>query len=239
MIIHLLAAVLAGGIALGDSGKPVVNDNGKPVVADNGKTVVSDTTPPIVIDNGQPAATDNMRPVVTDATIEAAARDMRIQIYETFREDRPEYDRRLAAWVQVNKAWHAAGCLIADREKMIHWLADAESQSRADSVGALPDAPKFTPAPVAEQGPESMQWLVNLGAEMDSAAPLASTEKKPAASTDKEAGPNLPLAGPTADLARPKSPQVNVTSFIRDLVTPTDGGANAPQAPAQKSPSGN
>jgi hypothetical protein len=187
MITYLLAAVLAGGLLAGDSGKPVV----------------------------------------TDAAVAAAARGMRIQIYETFREDRPEYDRRQQAWEQVKKAWDAAGSPAGEREKFIRWCVDVESHSRGDSIEAMPEAPKFTSAAIAEDGNESMEWLKILAEEVEGRSSGVSANSKPtAASAGNGPAPVSPAIGTTPDDHR-SAPKVNVTAFIRNLLN-SDGSAREP-----------
>ncbi len=191
MITYLLAAVLAGGIAAGDSGKPVV----------------------------------------TDAAVAAAARDMRIQIYETFREDRPEYDRRQQAWEQVKKAWEVAGSPAADREKLVRWYADVESHSRGDSIDAMPEAPKFTSAAIAEDGNESMEWLKILAEEVEGGPSRVPANNKPnTASTGNEPPPASPTVGAPQEDHRP-APKANVTAFIRNLL---NSDSRTPRSPGGK-----
>jgi hypothetical protein len=77
------------------------------------------------------------------SSLEDAARDYRIQVYETFRLDRPEFDRRRAEWRQLEQSWEAAGKPDRDMPALLDWLAEATDQSQSDSIGDLPEAPKI------------------------------------------------------------------------------------------------
>jgi hypothetical protein len=87
-------------------------------------------------DSGTPASNN-------DALFEGAARNYRIQVYDTFRLDRAEYDRRRAEWTRIETAWQEAGRPEAEQPKLVHWLEEAVAQSRTESVGPLPAAPQI------------------------------------------------------------------------------------------------
>src|SRR5262245_42280128 len=48
-------------------------------------------------------------PTADEPALERAARQYRIQVYETFHLDRPEFDARRAEWDRLLEAWHTAG----------------------------------------------------------------------------------------------------------------------------------
>src|SRR5260221_7808164 len=75
--------------------------------------------------------------------LEQAARDYRIQVYDTFHSDRPEFDRRRAEWRQLEQSWEAAAKPDRDVPALLDWLAEATVQSQSDSIGDLPEAPKI------------------------------------------------------------------------------------------------
>jgi hypothetical protein len=102
MVTHLLASVMAAGLAVGAESTPAGR-----------------------------------------SSLEDAARDYRIQVYETFRSDRPEFDRRRAEWRQLEQSWEAAGKPDRDMPALLDWLSDATAQSQNDSIGELPEAPKI------------------------------------------------------------------------------------------------
>ncbi len=142
MSIHLLAFVLVGGMAVGGSGDA------------NGKTAdvkaLQTTT-------------------AGDALLERAARDYRIQTYETFHNDRAEYDRRSAEGARVEAAWKDAGQNDAERPMLIHWFDQAMAVSRTDSIADLPAEPKFTLMPQKKE-PESKLVETSTGDSVEDAA---------------------------------------------------------------------
>jgi hypothetical protein len=83
-----------------------------------------------------------------DQGIEAAARRFRLQIYTTYRSDRAEFDRRRAAWRQVQARWREAGSEPAEQESLIRWLMQATEQSRPEVRGPLPEIPLFGRLPM-------------------------------------------------------------------------------------------
>jgi hypothetical protein len=120
MTIHFLAFVLVGGMAVGDSGDTEAKR--------------------LALQLAVPAN-------AADALLERVARDYRIQTYETFHNDRAEYDRRSAEGARVEAAWKDAGRNGEEQPLLIHWFNDATAVSRTDSIADLPAEPKFTPAP--------------------------------------------------------------------------------------------
>ena len=101
--IHLLAFVLVGGMAVGDA---------------DGKVPAGKLPPPAT---------------ASDLQLEKAARDYRIQTYETFHKDRAEYDRRQAEAASVQKAWTDAGENDEEQPKLIDWLESGD-RSLADRL---------------------------------------------------------------------------------------------------------
>src|SRR4051812_10671633 len=67
-----------------------------------------------------------------DSPLEAAARRFRIQIYDTYRLDRAEFDRRRAAWTTVESKFREAGSRPHDHAMLLDWLEQASYQSRGD-----------------------------------------------------------------------------------------------------------
>lgn len=78
--------------------------------------------------------------------VERAARDYRIQIYETFRLDRPEYDLRREAGDRLLEDFRAAGSPADKRQDVLDWFVDAAVLSRPDETETLPELPSL-PAP--------------------------------------------------------------------------------------------
>lgn len=77
------------------------------------------------------------------AVVDHLARQYRIEIYNTFRQQRSKYDERLIAWSRVERAWKKRGQLVDDRPEMIRWLDRAIAASRSGKVAALPSTPDF------------------------------------------------------------------------------------------------
>jgi hypothetical protein len=106
------------------------------------------------------AVADGGRPEVVrrphDRAVDAAARGFRLQIYDTYRLDRVEFERRRAAWEHVQARWRAAGSRPEEQQALIRWLEEATQQSRLEVRGALPEMPTFGPLSVrSEPGMQS------------------------------------------------------------------------------------
>ncbi len=82
-------------------------------------------------------------PKAADVGLDRAAREYRIQIYGTFRQDRDEYNRRLAEWTRVEAAWIESGSPEAERPELTQWLSAAIDRSQPDLVRSLPAPPSF------------------------------------------------------------------------------------------------
>ena len=78
-----------------------------------------------------------------DQAVERLARRYRLAIYEAFRGDRPQYDRRLQAWQRVQAAWIEAGAHAHERPLLIDWLTGSFSRFEAGSFAKLPARPVF------------------------------------------------------------------------------------------------
>jgi len=119
-----------------------------------------------------------------NAAVEHLARIYRIRVYQTFRQQRPEHDRRRAAWYRVLAAWKAAGSPPHQRHELIAWLETATRNSTPGSLAPLPQIPRFgapsEPTPtVVQQQPEARQ-----------------ADTKPTAVLPKAAEEPVPLAPP-------------------------------------------
>jgi hypothetical protein len=83
-----------------------------------------------------------------DLEIERAGRYYRLWVYETFRHNRPEFDRRYGAGQELLQSWRTAGQPASSRDQVLAWLADATPRSGAV---ALPPLPTITRDPSAPQ----------------------------------------------------------------------------------------
>jgi hypothetical protein len=84
-------------------------------------------------------------PTSDEVAVQNAARLYRIQVYNTFRTERPEFDRRHEQWVRLAEAWQAAERPSRDVPALLHWLEVATNNSRPESIAPLPEAPRIVP----------------------------------------------------------------------------------------------
>jgi hypothetical protein len=197
MVTHLLAAVMATGLAVGAES------------ASAGRSLLED-----------------------------AARDYRIQVYETFRLDRPEFDRRRAEWRQLEQSWEAAGRLDREMPALLDWLAEATAQSQSDSIGELPEAPKI----VAEvkKLPAVGQVAKPVTAEKPNSSNSAEAKPSPDAAAN-EPSKTTPSATPVSSRNTPDAPALeekkpDETAPVSAPIVPDpeakDDAAKRPTAPA-------
>ena len=79
-------------------------------------------------------------------------RFFRIQVYNTFRQLRGEYDGRRAAGEAALAAWKQAGGQAHQAEALARWYRQAKAASKPGAVAALPPLPEF-PQPLAVELP--------------------------------------------------------------------------------------
>ena len=91
-----------------------------------------------------------------DGPVEIAARNYRLQVYETFHADRTEFDGRLAKWTVLEAKWEQHGKPQRWQTELVRWLEEATARSRQDGIQPLPPeplgvlvdtAPQFDPSP--------------------------------------------------------------------------------------------
>lgn len=194
-----------------------------------------------------PPAPANDLPTAEDRALAAAARDFRIQTYNTFRLDRPEFNRRRAAWNKLHDQWVESGRKAEDRQRLLTWLDRATHASRPDSVGPLPEF--ASPEAVAAQDPPTLQRK-SVAAEVDAQAttgpdgPRDTAEQPPAEATAQTTPANrqpLPAAEhdpsgtPIGDLSPPRVE--GVPPVLRNAEEPLPGVATSTAAPNLGSPS--
>jgi len=78
--------------------------------------------------------------------VRRSARDYRIEVYRTFRDDRAEFDRRREAGGEVLKAWFAAGRNPADSAAVVRWFEEAMQRTRSGFELPLPAPPTLAGA---------------------------------------------------------------------------------------------
>lgn len=62
-------------------------------------------------------------------------------LYEAYRQDRLEYDRRAAQWTYVNHIWEDVGRSPSRQNQLLGWIALARAQVGASDLGELPEQP--------------------------------------------------------------------------------------------------
>ena len=67
----------------------------------------------------------------------------RVRVYQRFRTDRSEYDRRMSAWRSMISSWEANAANSIDGAKPIAWLSAALESLRTDERAVLPPLPSF------------------------------------------------------------------------------------------------
>jgi hypothetical protein len=75
--------------------------------------------------------------------IERLAREYRIQVYNAYRLDRSEYDRRRAAWDAVLLAWQESGRGSDDVILLERWLRNSTHYAAANPARPIAPAPRF------------------------------------------------------------------------------------------------
>ncbi len=174
---------------------------------------------------GLPTASADAAPKA-DTAVDVALTNTAIQIYDSYRENRPELDARWAALKQIEGAWRAAGCPSGDRDKLVAWLQTARIVSQPDSTGMLPDAPTFTPDPKQEQLATDLNALENLADAADAAEQgSAKPDKTAARSAGKSAankGAKPPVATsdkkPALDTAAKSAHGTSLVGFMRNVI---------------------
>jgi hypothetical protein len=78
-----------------------------------------------------------------DEAVERAARDYRIQVYDTFHRNRPEYDSRSEAGNRVLSGYRRSGRHPEHGEIVKDWFAEARGASSPGEVRPLPQLPDF------------------------------------------------------------------------------------------------
>ena len=77
-----------------------------------------------------------------DYRIERAAREYRIEVYNSFRSNRPQYDRQLLVGQRTLDAWKTGGRQENEAVELLQWYEQAILAARAGS-DRLPQSPEF------------------------------------------------------------------------------------------------
>lgn len=197
---------------------------------------------------GQSLSTHGIRQLLSDvATVEQAAIDQlslryRVQVYNRFRTNRAEYDRRMSAWRGLMAEWKSAPSRIADGAVVIDWLTRTLHRLQYDEAAPLPSLPQLGGHPfdaIAAPGAGSGQLQPAL-------EPAVGPQRAPATPPDVAATPRVsptppsPLQPPSPPriahrVEKPPIPQVTappraVAREVQPIVAP-------PTAPHQLEPS--
>jgi len=87
--------------------------------------------------------------------IEQLMRRYRSLAFETFRKQTDELERRRRAWFDVYLDWKLAGASFRQQDVLIDWLEQAIASASPESIGPIPDRPRFEGLPTAEASSES------------------------------------------------------------------------------------
>ena len=164
----------------------------------------------------------------SDDALDAAARRFRLQVYETYRSDRAEYERRRMAGDQVQARWRQAGKRPEDARAIIHWFDEAAYRSRSEVRGSLPDMPVFGPlsAHNKPQEPRTTRPAQAITKRPTGPTPVA----EPHPSRSSQIAPRLPATfTPTApsEIASPPSNPQSLSAGP-DRAPPYDFGVLSP-----------
>jgi hypothetical protein len=83
---------------------------------------------------------------VAQSDVERAARDFRIQVYESYRLDRPEYDARRKAGDRLLDQFIAAGSPKAYQQEVLDWFHTSKELSHSKESAELPELPELPAA---------------------------------------------------------------------------------------------
>jgi hypothetical protein len=128
-------------------------------------------------------------PVATEQDLENAARHYRIGVYQTFREQRGEFDRRNAELAQRVGAWQRAGKPAGELDALVAWVRETTPGARGQETPI--SSPVFrvdaspAPATIADKALPTRQ-------DVGGPAPQALTKQEPAVGTDVKVRPAPP-----------------------------------------------
>jgi len=160
------------------------------------------------------------QPSPLPAEVEHAARLYRIEIYNTYRRQRSQYDQRRAAAEQVVHLWRQKGG-PEEVEEVLRWFARATYNSRSDVRGPLPPPPSFSPS---RQAPAERHTAATNKPKVDP------SETQLPRRDQSQRGLNRPVRAATGEAA---AQQVASREPLRRNFDPS---RDIPQTPAQPEP---
>lgn len=159
-------------------------------------------------------------PANQELSVERAARQFRINVYDTYRNDRPTYDRLRATGDELLSKWEDAGHPIRHHDEVVGWYQNAWTDESAVSM-ALPDLPlPVFPEPDAAVNADRFS-----AAESD-----ALSRRRPLAAWPIESGEVLFEGPQSADELHDLSP-------VSPATEPSAEDASSPDDDAPESPS--
>ena len=164
-----------------------------------------------------------------EESLQNAARLYRIQVYDTFRLDRSEFNRRRADWIRLANSWEAAGKPNRDVPALLHWLEIATASSRPESIAPLPELPRIVADNSQRRRGSAAQTILQR---------LATDKLKGATgSTAAFDAPKAEATTSTSDGAAAQSAGDN--SPVAPKATPVSATSTLNQRPTEESPSAN
>lgn len=88
-----------------------------------------------------------------DVELDRAERQLRIQVYETFRENRAEYDRRMTQIQAAHESYVASEPDATLRQDYLDWIQSAKRASAHRSIGSIPAFRSTRSSGVVRRGP--------------------------------------------------------------------------------------
>ena len=164
-----------------------------------------------------------------EESLHNAARLYRIQVYDTFRLDRSEFNRRRADWIRLANSWEAAGKPNRDVPALLHWLEIATANSRPESIAPLPELPRIVADDSQRRRGSAAQTILQRLAtdKLKSATGTTSAFDAPKAeaTTSTSDGAAAQSAGDSSSVA-PKATPVSATSTLNQEPTGETPSAN-------------
>lgn len=84
-------------------------------------------------------------PASEELSVERAARQYRIHVYDTYRTDRDSYNRFRKSGDELLDSWRTSGQPGNHRDQVVGWYREASANSLATSLPPLPDLPVWLP----------------------------------------------------------------------------------------------
>lgn len=100
--------------------------------------------------------------------IDRLVRRYRRLVFDTFHKQIDVYNQRQQAWLDVYLGWKLAGGRFEQQDRLIDWLEEAIRSATPETIGPIPEKPKFESEPAADAVPKQP---------VDAAKPQAATNR--------------------------------------------------------------